>query len=72
MTLNELYAYCAREVRSGNGDKEVFISNDDEGNGFHKLLYEFCTYDELTENGKYEGYCHGLEGQNNDTCIILG
>jgi hypothetical protein len=72
MTVNELLSYCIREARSGNGNKEIFVADDDEGNGYHKLLYEFCTYDELTENGKYASYCYGLEGHNNDTCIILG
>ena len=72
MTVAELYAYCAREFRAGNGNKKIFISDDDEGNGYHELMYEFCTYDELTDNGKYASYCYGLEGENNNTCIILG
>lgn len=41
VTVEELMVLCAKEVGKGNGKKEIFISDDDEGNGFHELLYTF-------------------------------
>ena len=37
--VNELLKECMRQVAKGNGEKRVFISTDDEGNGFHNLFY---------------------------------
>ena len=41
MTIKELYKLVVGELAKGNGDKEVFISCDDEGNGFHQLFQGF-------------------------------
>ena len=41
VTVEELMVLCAEEVKKGNGKKEIFISDDDEGNGFHQLFYAF-------------------------------
>lgn len=41
MTVKRLYALCAAEIKKGNGDKEILLSNDDEGNGFHECYYDF-------------------------------
>ena len=41
MTVKELLKLCEEQIKKGNGDKVILISNDDEGNGFHDLIYEF-------------------------------
>lgn len=41
ITVNRLLELCKMEVANGNGDKEILLSNDDEGNGFHHCFYEF-------------------------------
>lgn len=41
MTIKDLFVECGKMINSGYGDKEVYISRDDEGNGFHKLIYGF-------------------------------
>ena len=41
MTVKELLKLCVKQIAKGNGDKIILISNDDEGNGFHDLIYEF-------------------------------
>lgn len=41
MTIKELMKECKAEIERGNGDREVFISADDEGNSYHKLFYSF-------------------------------
>lgn len=43
MTVKDLMNECKRIVADGHGDKEVWISRDDEGNGYHSLYYTFQT-----------------------------
>lgn len=41
ITINQLKEYCEKQIKKGNGDKVIMISDDDEGNGFHYLWYSF-------------------------------
>lgn len=41
VTVNDLLEMCNEQVSKGNGKKKVYISRDDEGNGFHALYYGF-------------------------------
>lgn len=41
MTIKTLLSLCLEQVKYGNGDKKILISNDDEGNGYHGLYYAF-------------------------------
>ena len=41
ITVRELLKLCHQQVRKGNADKQILISNDDEGNGYHSLYFEF-------------------------------
>lgn len=43
MTVKELYMDCKTLIANGMGDKRIYISRDDEGNGFHTLYYSFTT-----------------------------
>lgn len=54
-TVKELKALCDMEIRKGNGDKVIMISDDDEGNGYHYLWYSFMTVKELEKPVKYKG-----------------
>ena len=45
MTVKELYELAEALVKDGYGDKEILISDDEEGNGYHKVWYDF-TIDE--------------------------
>lgn len=66
MTIKELLKECQSEIKNGNGDKEILISNDDEGNGYHTLYYGFT---------KYESYVDMVEptfhDKNNTKNVIL-
>lgn len=53
MNVEELMLLCAEEVKKGNGKKEILISDDDEGNGFHKLFYAFES-DKVTRDYGYD------------------
>lgn len=43
ITVKKLLDLCEEQVKAGNGDKHILISQDSEGNGFHHLLYAFST-----------------------------
>ncbi len=41
VTVKQLLELCKEQVNKGNGDKLILLSNDDEGNGYHKMFYHF-------------------------------
>lgn len=49
VTVNELLEECKKLKKKGLGDRQVYISRDDEGNGFHPLFYTFQTDAEEVE-----------------------
>ena len=46
ITVKTLKKLVDEQVKIGNGNKEVLLSCDDEGNGFHTLFYGFTTEEE--------------------------
>jgi len=70
LTINELHKLCSMEMAKGNGRKKILISNDDEGNGFHELLFSFTPTLEYSEmNSDYLFPCGNSELKD---YIILG
>ena len=51
LTVNQLLKECLEQISKGNGEKRVFISTDDEGNGFHNLFYGLT---DLLQNGLHQ------------------
>lgn len=51
MTVKELYKNCLKQIQKGNGDKTIYISDDEEGNGYHELFYSFT--EEVAEYDMY-------------------
>lgn len=45
ITVAQLFNECMIQMNKGNSDKKILISQDDEGNGYHRLLY--CFTDDL-------------------------
>lgn len=41
VTVKQLLELCKEQVAKGNGDKIILLSNDDEGNGYHEMIYHF-------------------------------
>ena len=41
VTVKELLELCKEQIAKGNGDKIIILSNDDEGNGYHEMIYHF-------------------------------
>lgn len=46
LTINDLKRECEKQIKLGNGNKVIMLSDDDEGNGFHYCWYTFCKTDE--------------------------
>lgn len=70
ITVNTLEEFCKEQIKKGNGNKHVLISDDDEGNGFHTLFYGFT-------DSNAEGFEELLEMEHDgthtkDNCVILG
>lgn len=63
MTVKELLELCVIQVTKGNGDKNIVISDDEEGNGYHDLFYPFLTNEkeiaELIEDTGSRCHCSG-------------
>jgi len=49
ITVKELLKACQEQVKLGNGDKNIVISSDDEGNSYHTLYYLFSPIEKGTE-----------------------
>lgn len=41
MTIKKLKKLVDQQIKRGNGDKYIVISDDNEGNGYHGLFYGF-------------------------------
>ena len=68
ITVSQLKKMCETEIKNGNGDKVIMISDDDEGNGFHYLWYSFTYVDDST----CEDYMINEKIASKDETIILG
>lgn len=67
ITVKLLKKFCEQQIDKGNGDKVIMISQDDEGNGYHYLWYQFSTI----EQALAEDYIDERIATKDDT-IILG
>lgn len=69
LTINELLKLCQQQVKKGNGNKKIIISDDNEGNGYHGLFYAFTEIDE-DEKEYYQIY--DSETDDINEIIVLG
>lgn len=67
LTVSDLLKICKNAVDNGLGDKYVFISQDDEGNGFHALHYSFTT-----QVKDYADLVYQVNEEDLEDIIILG
>ena len=69
VTVNELMKACQAEIAKGNGDKLIYISRDDEGNGWHQLWYDFT---EVTPDNFEDFDVWGMGTLDPNRDILLG
>jgi len=55
MKVKELLKDCQKLVKMGMGDREVYLSNDDEGNGYHETFYSFTTDEKEIAEADWHG-----------------
>ena len=67
MTVKQLLKLCQEEVKNGNGDKNIVISDDNEGNGYHGMFYGFTDDVDNFADDIYDSHTNSSK----DT-IILG
>lgn len=79
ITVKQLHALCAKEIKNGHGDMSIMISDDDEGNGYHYLWYSFQTVKDYEKPEIYNGkefkmdfYYADERVDSKDNTIILG
>ena len=68
LTVSDLLKICKDAVDNGLGDKYVFISQDDEGNGFHALFYSFTIH----KIKDYADEIYQVNEEDLEDIIILG
>ena len=67
LTVKDLLEACKKQVEIGNGNKIIVVADDNEGNGYHGLFYEF------TEDASpYTEDIYDSVEKNPDKLIILG
>lgn len=70
MTINQLTEYCIRQIKKGNGNKNIFITDDDEGNGYHELFYQFT--DDIDEIKEIQEFVYITDEKDLDKIVLLG
>lgn len=47
ITVKQMHAALAREIKKGNGDKMLITGNDNEGNGYHGVFFTITDADDI-------------------------
>ena len=67
ITVKELLKLCQQAIKDGHGDKNIVLSDDNEGNGYHGMFNGFTEVDDDFSDDIYDSKTNSSE----DT-IILG
>ena len=70
LTVRDLFNECIKQIKLGNGDKKVFISIDEEGNGFHPCYFGFTDNSKGDIDAYHKMGC--IEGGDPAKVILLG
>lgn len=70
ITVKVLKELVDEQIKLGNGNKEVLLSCDDEGNGYHTLFYGFEDELDTIKQLREWGMFHDNNDPNN--VVILG
>ena len=75
ITVKELRDRLDKYVRAGLGERQIVISDDNEGNGFHGLFYEITIINETSseeDKAYYRDLIHDSCTDNLDDIAFLG
>lgn len=70
LTIEQLAYMCSEQIRKGNGNKFILISNDDEGNGYHDLFFGFSENTKELTDGCFIPY--DLNDEDLKNYVVLG
>lgn len=65
ITIEQLFKQLLLEMAKGHGDYTIFVTDDEEENGYHALWYLGETPDEMSEEDK-----EWVENKNCDISVI--
>jgi hypothetical protein len=69
MTVKELLQACEKQVAKWNGDRIIFISNDEDWNGWHEIINHFVSNPEIIKD--YDEYEEVKNRYNYDEVVLL-
>lgn len=70
LSVKELYKECEKQIKKGNADKIIMLSDDDEGNGFHYCWYTFSAIEDSIS--EFNDYLIDEKIAKKEDTIILG
>ena len=73
ITVKVLYDLIQGEIKKGNGDKLIVLSDDNEGNGYHGMYFGFTSSPKaVKENIEASNGVYDSDSDNPKEIVILG
>ena len=70
MLVEELYQQLGDLVRQGYGNREIWIADDEEANGYHEVFAGICTDKEILKEVEEMGMLDEMTSA--DDIVLLG
>ena len=73
LTVLDLFKLLEQEVRNGNGNKSIVVSDDNEGNAYHGLFYGITSEpNDIKENIECSNGIYDSQEKDLNKIVILG
>ncbi len=75
LTVKDLYEEMKQRVEAGQGDWPVFVTDDEEGNGYHALWYKGTAINEVEDDMREAFECYNSDisiCKDKDKAIYIG
>lgn len=73
LTVLDLFKLLEQEVRNGNGNKSIVVSDDNEGNAYHGLFYGITSEpNDIKENIECSNGIYDSQERDLNKIVILG
>lgn len=72
LTVSELYNELSIQMRKGNENRYIYISDDDEGNGYHGLYFPFSEVEDIMFGAEIDWFKQRNDLKSTKDAIILG
>lgn len=71
LQLKDLYQLCLEQMKAGNGNKFLVLSNDNEGNAYHGMFYGITPITKAVSS-MYRNIIWDSKEMNTDNLLIIG